>query len=128
GFSHPGTQLLGGFWDEHCWILDQPGGAIQGNHQPGFCYPAYLIWGEPQWLDLQLENANLSIFMDPNINRNPVAPVPKWGIIPRWGQLRNEAWPFRDLVNAAIVAPGKRDGSLLAPDGTAVSKYLHTSV
>lgn len=113
-------------------IFDTLFGFSQNNpsHHPALCYPAYLIWGEPQFLDLHLENANAQLFWHVTSDRNQANPTQKYAMVVRWGDegLRSPAWGFRDIVQAAIIAPGKRDGSVLAPDGSAVSKYFNTAV
>ena len=103
------------------------------NHQPEFAYWAYLRFGEPQFLDLCLEMGNATIGGYGSSDREPAAiaggykaQVTNWGNDS--GQVRTLGWSWRDVVHAAVVAPGSYNGITLAPDGSQIAKYFYDVV
>lgn len=100
------------------------------SHIPSFSYYAYLLTGEPQFLDNIAEFANNAL-----INRNvisgtaavdgtqntfggkrtvTISAVQRFGILLNSGQLRADAWGLRDLAAAAALQPGNPENASYA--------------
>ncbi len=112
-----------------------------GHHRAGATYPAYLFTGEPQYLDLLVEQAaNFIATMPPGNgttwtttdpvtsarsgafdNRDPIIDGVTYhgaALMFREDLLRFQAWMLRDVAQASAILPDT------CPSGTEIKKYL----
>jgi hypothetical protein len=88
---------------------DSPGAAsptivIDHNHWPSLSYVAFLVTGDPYFLEELQFQANYVLFEQGSHNRQ--------GLIPIW-QVRGWAWGVRELFYAAAATPGSGSTWLL---------------
>lgn len=90
------------------------------NHKPCYCAYVYLITGEPQFLDMLIEEANSGISFYPadTSHRNPSSPIQVYGITTGFAEPRALAWSTRDVAWAAALYPDK------SPDGVQIKTYF----
>jgi hypothetical protein len=92
------------------------------DHMPDLAGCAYLATGEPQYLDLQMEWANESIFSKAAANRNAtVAGVDYYGTMTYQTSnlFREMAWGMRPIIDASAWWPDTD------PAGTQIGAYLN---
>lgn len=84
------------------------------THKPAYSFPAFLYWGEPQYLRLMIEEAHYDLLTfaggGTQNNRNPTSPVSAagYGICTTYygsGESRPLGWSLRDLAAAAAFIP-----------------------
>jgi len=96
-------------------------GVFDWSHQPQIAAYAYLVTGEPQFLDASIDMAVAAVA---NIaNRNPLVSGTQYSAIVLRDeyQIRVEAWTIRDLAFAAMLTPANYSG---APLGTYFKNIL----
>ena len=100
------------------------------SHSPDFLYWQYLRFGDPQFYDMLIEGAHAALMQVLQADRQPVAIAPGYyAQFANWNiQQRTMGWLGRDITVAAICAAGTSDGSVLDPQGLAMSKYWNTIV
>lgn len=102
--------------------------SFAGDHRTGFAYYAYVLTGQPEYLDMLLEIANASIGFQlaPGttttvINTSTYAPlgvganassrivttgsITRWGIVMQTTTQRDSAWNIRDMGCASEISP-----------------------
>ncbi len=96
-------------------------GSGEYSHKPELGYYAYLVSGEPQFLDIISEAAPAGILsqLGDNLHRNPTNPYAASAIGVMFSkQIRLNAWTLRDLAVGAGIMPDNY------PDGTQLSLYV----
>lgn len=90
------------------------------NHKPAYSVWTYLFTGEPQYLDMLIEEANGGLlFGTPdNFHRNQSTPAQVYGITTGFSETRALAWETRDVAWVAGLYPDT------SPDGTAIKTYF----
>lgn len=99
--------------------------SYEPSHRPASSYYPYLITGEPQYLDLLIEQAStLVTILDPAYRDATISGVTyKAGaVLVNAELLRIPAWAMRDLGEAAAIYPD------VCPAGTETRKYLRDVV
>ncbi len=90
------------------------------SHKPELGYYAYLLTGQPQYVDIIADGANGGLVaLDPTSQRNPTQPITDYGISCAWSvSIRGLSWITRDLAVAAGILPTNM------PDGSQRTQYL----
>ncbi len=116
GFTRPSTPPAGnqGF----LW-----GGDQNPSHKPSAAYYAFLVFGEPHFYELMIEEATgstLAMYAPIRVTTAPAG----YGIVMAYSELglRGGAWALRALILAANFA------AATSPDGSQVPQYLNDLV
>lgn len=119
GFTAPSQPTQGNYG--FVW------GAEQNNaHKPNMAFYAFLVFGEPHFHDLMIEQGTGSLLEFSAGARVPSGTAPAgYGIAmaAQSGDLRNSAWTFRDVFLPAIFAADPANNGT-GVDGSQVPKYL----
>lgn len=101
GFTAPS-----GNWKAATWDTNQ--GSWNTSHWPVCTFPALVITGEPQYMDMQMEDANNAVITrEPGFERNfTVGGTTYYGVCQNDGyQLRTDAWGLKEIFYAAGMVP-----------------------